>query len=557
MYNIKQYDAAIDFLGNADGNITDAQDKRRIQVYDLYENIYNNATATLRIVLRGDDQHPVLIPTGRKIVDATDRFLGVNIGYYVEPVGDSGVQKSCDDWWQKTWKREAIPMKFASNKLWGLVRGDAYFYISANPKKAIGERLSITELDPRQVFEIEEGDAVVGVHLVDLIQDPRDKDKPDKQIARRRTFRKIKIADGQGGETSRISSELTYWEFGKWDDRSVKAKEDQEPVHHESLVEEDVVLPKPISQLPVYKWRTRAPQNSNWGVSILSGLETLLYAINQSISDEDATLVFQGLGMYVTNAPPPIDENGQVTDWNIGPKQVIEISTDQSFERVSGLSDVSPFIDHMTFMDEKGVSESSGTPEIAIGRVDVTVAESGIALNLQMMPLIASNAKLELEMINILDQFFHDITTMWLPAYETETFGGGGSDEPTDDAIATMSEMSVVVLFDDPMPRNRDADIQEVVLLDSSNLILKTMTIAKLRELGWKYPTEDAMGNPLTDDDIAAMLLDQAKQSAAALDPFASQGGGGFDQNGNPIDPNADPNANTPPDQKVIDLGLS
>lgn len=554
-YNLKQYDAALDFLQVADENITNPNDKRRVQAYDLYENIYINSTNTLKIVLRGDDQFPVLIPTGRKIVDATDRFLGVNFGYYVEPVGDSGIQQQCDDWWAKTWKREAVPTKFASNKQWGLVRGDAYFYISANPQKPIGERLSIVELDPRQVFEIEDGDSVTGVHIVDLVQDPRDPDKPTKQVVRRRTFRKTLDATGA---PSSVTSELTFWEISKWDDRSIKDREDQEEVHHSDLPEEEEFpLPPPITQLPVYKWRTRAPQNSTWGRSLLTGLETLLYALNQSLSDEDATLVFQGLGMYVTNAPPPIDDNGNLTDWNIGPKQIIEISTDQTFERVSGISDVSPFIEHMDYMSDKGIGESAGIPEIAIGRVDVTVAESGISLQLQMMPIISSNAKLELEMVNVIDQFFHDITTMWLPAYETETFGGGGSEDPTPAAIVAMAEMSVVCLFDDPMPKNRDAEVQEVVLLDSSNLILKTMVIAKLRELGWKYPTEDTMGNPLTDDDIAAMLLDQAKATAAALDPFASQGGGGLDEFGNPIDPNADPNADSPPDEKTIDLGLS
>ena len=63
-------------------------------------------------------------------------------------------------------------------------------------------------------------------------------------------------------------------------------------------------------------------QNSTWGLSQLTGLETLLYGINQSLTDEDATMVFQGLGMYVTSAAPPIDPTtGEVTNWNIGPQQ--------------------------------------------------------------------------------------------------------------------------------------------------------------------------------------------------------------------------------------------
>ena len=111
---------------------------------------------------------------------------------------------------------------------------------------------------------------------------------------------------------------------------------------------------------------------------------------------------------------------------------------------------------------------------------------------------------------------FHDITTMWLPAYEPETFGNA----------ETMAEMSVVCVFDDPMPVDRAASIQETLLLQTSNLILTSMAIAKLRDLGWKYPTTDAEGNALTDDDIAQMLNDQAAQAASAMDPFASEVGG-------------------------------
>jgi hypothetical protein len=160
-----------------------------------------------------------------------------------------------------------------------------------------------------------------------------------------------------------------------------------------------------------------------------------------------------------------------VADWNVGPGQVVEVGTDQYFDRVTGVTDVSPYVDHMTFMDEKGLSESSGTPAVAIGRVDVAVAESGISLKLQLMPLIAQNEEKELEFIQVLDQMFHDIVNMWLPAYESIQPNG----------------VMVTCIFDDPMPVNRDAMVQETLLLYTSDLILLTMAIDSLSELGWKY----------------------------------------------------------------------
>lgn len=538
-YNLKQYSAALDFISGGDANVTNTLDKRRIGAYDLYENLYINSSQTLKITLRGDDSYPILMPSGKKIIEATNRFLGVGLDYFVEGQGDNGTQQQLDYWFKTFFKRESVKAKFASSKRWGLVRGDGCFYIYANPTKIAGSRISLTELDPRQLFEIEDDlGKIIGVHIVDTVQDFREPDKEDKKVARRRTFRMV-FPEG-GSESIGVTSELKFFEIGKWDDRTVASAAKIEAVPNPGVDEEPYQLPPSITQLPVYKWRNNPPQNSTWGHSQLTGLETLLYAINQSLTDEDATMVFQGLGMYVTNAAPPQDETGNTTDWNIGPMQIIEIGQDQEFTRVTGVSDVTPYQNHMSFIDEKGLSESSGTPEIAIGRVDVGVAESGISLQLQLMPLLAQNAEKEEELIVVLDQLFHDITTMWLPAYEPEMF-------PSWEA---MQEMSVVSIFDDPMPKNRDAQVQETLLLVTSNLILTEMAVAKLRSLGWQYPQVDPYtGEPLDDTDIADMLTEQAKQNAAAQDPYSQSllDGGG--------DPYAEDQQQ--PDSQTVDLGMS
>jgi hypothetical protein len=435
----------------------------------------------------------------------------------VEATGDEGTRQAVDAWALDWWKREAITQKFNSNKRWGLVRGDAYFYIYASPNKVSGRRISMIELDPRYVFEIDavnDPQQLDGVHIVESVQDFRQPDKPAAQIARRRTFRKVYDPT----ETViAITSELTHWEIGKWDDRSITAESKQEQVPWPEMDEPVFELPQPIVQLPVYKWCTRKMQGTTWGTSLLAGMETIMYSINQSITDEDATMVFQGLGMYMTNAGPPLDDNGNITDWNIGPKQIIEIGAEQTFERVTGVSDVSPFQDHINMLNDKGISEAGGLPEIAIGRVDVTTAESGISLTLQMAPLISANEETELDVVTTMDQCFNDIVTMWLPAYESEVFGN----------IDVMAQMSMVSIFDNPMPDDRTADIQETVLLEQSNLILTSMAIAKLRDLGWKYPDVDpTTGAALDDTGIAALLSSQAATAAAALDPYGLAGTG-------------------------------
>jgi hypothetical protein len=555
LYNAKQYRAAELFATFADANIYDPEDQKRVGAYDLYEDLYLNAAITLQIVLRGEDQSPMLMPSSRKIVETTSRFLAVNPQFLVQNQGDFTVQSNLNLYWTDFWAREAIASKFINNKRWGLVRGDAYFYVHAKPQKVSGRRICVEELDPRTVFEIEDPTdqtEVIGVYIVDQVQDLREPDKPTKTVARRRAFRQI--LDDTGAPQA-VSSELRFFEIGKWDDRSVGALAKQEEVKDAAfadLVEEEFLLEDPITALPVYKWRTRPMQNTTWGTSILAGMETLIYGINQSLSDEDATLVFQGLGMYVTNAPPPFAADGvTVGDWNIGPKQIIEIGTDQMFQRVTGVTDVTAMQSHMGFMDEKGISEGAGVPEVAIGRVDVNIAESGIALQLSLMPLIASNAEIELEILTTMDQMMFDITTMWLPAYEDEIFGD----------VDAMSQMSVVTVFDDPMPKNRDAQIQEVVLLDTSNLILKSMSIAKLRDLGWVYPTADPnTGAALTDDDIAAMLLAQTSAFLNAGFPAGGDNGDGTDDGSDDgTDDGTDDGStdDTGDDQQTVDIGKS
>ena len=550
-YNPKQYDAARDFIQTGDDNVVEPHDKLRVQCYDLYENLYINSTWQLKITIRGDESHPLLMPSARKLVEATNRFLGINVDYLVEGEGDAGTQQALDDWWKSFFKREAFKSLFESNKRWGLVRGDSAFMLYGNPNKQAGDRVCIAEVDPRQVFTIEDDELnTIGYYIAERITDWRDS---NKQVCKRTAFRKQ--LDDNGQPTGVITSEVTYWEIGKWDDRYLDQGE-LEPISGGPDPQPEEPLPPSITQLPVYKWRNTPPQNSSWGISQLAGLETLMYGVNQSLTDEDATIVFQGLGMYMTTAAPPVDPNtGQVTDWNIGPMQIIEIGQDQTFQRVSGVTDMSPYMNHMDYISDKGLSEAAGVPALAIGRVDVTAVQSGIAMKMELMPLIAANSEKELEYVTILDQMFHDITQMWLPAYESETFGN----------LATMEQMSVVCVFDDPMPVDRNAEIQETLLLQTSNLILTKMAIAKLRELGWKYPTVDDQGNALTDDDIVNMLTDQASSAATAMDPFAAGAAGGsnlsaFDTatgtpppQGNVPAPGASTNGNTP--KQTLSLG--
>ena len=56
-------------------------------------------------------------------------------------------------------------------------------------------------------------------------------------------------------------------------------------------------LPKTIA-LPIYHIAKQSMEGSTYGLSQLSGIETIINGINQSITDEDLTLVTQAIGVY-------------------------------------------------------------------------------------------------------------------------------------------------------------------------------------------------------------------------------------------------------------------
>lgn len=189
--------------------------------------------------------------------------MGIGFDYLVENVGDAGTQDMLNQWFRDFFKREALRAKFASSKRWGLVRGDAAFYIYADGAKPASTRISIAELDPRQLFEIEDGRGhVVGIHIVDTVQDFREPDKPDKKLARRRTFRKT---FDELGLPLGVTMELKHYAIGKWDDRTAALAAKLEPVAYPDFDMEPALLPDGITELPVYKWRNNAPQEFQLG----------------------------------------------------------------------------------------------------------------------------------------------------------------------------------------------------------------------------------------------------------------------------------------------------
>lgn len=507
-----QYSSVKPFLGKANlANVIGEDDIARIKAYDYYENAYYNRPETLKVVLRGsdgDEQQSIFLPSVKKIVEATNRFLAVDFDFVADPsLGTPADQLEVSTMLQSIFKREKVHKKFANNRRYGLIRGDAMFHITADDTKLEGTRISIHELDPRNYFPIPDlfdANRIAGCYLVDIVQDPKKLDDKTKKVARRQTYRRTQ--DAVGNFTGEVTTELELFELGKWDARNMKPAD----IKSVGILKPPTPLDPLITNIPVYHWKNNEIPGLPFGNSEVSGIETIINAINQSISDEDITLVMQGLGMYSTDAAPPQDEAGNDTDWQIGPKTVIEVGDGQFFNRVSGVSTVAPFQEHIKFMDDYA-NQALGIPDIAAGRVDVAVAESGISLLLQLMPIIAKNAEKELEILGTTDQMLFDLVHGWLPAYEA----------------LNKPDVMVTTVVGDPMPDNREASINELLGLVSN--LPQVITQRQVREKMAKY------GYTWTPEDIAELDALAAAQNA---DPYAADMGDGAaadDGSGEPV----------------------
>jgi len=437
-----------------------AEDAQRLEAYRLYEQMYDNVPDTYKLVQRGTDAQPIYIPTPKIIVEATNRFLATGYNFMVNPrIGTPQDQALVQNAISQLFKRELFYAKFSTQKRYGLIRGDAVWHLVGNPLKAEGTRVSIYEVDPGSyfpIYDVDNVEKIVGCHLADRIK------VGDDNLIRRQTYRK----DLERGV---ITSETTLWEEGKWDDRNLLP----EDLSQVGVVVPLFDLPPAITSLPVYHIKNSRIPGAPFGGSELKGIERLAGAVNQAISDEELSLALDGIGVYATTSGPPTDGEGNEVNWRLGPGRVAELGgEDDKFWRVNGVGSVAPYLDHVRFIMGT-MQQSAAVPDIAAGNVDVTVAESGIALSLQLAPILAKNAEKEQEMLGVYDHMLYDLVQMWLPSYEGMPTG-----------IAT----EVVSLIDDPMPVNRDVRVAEILQLVTAKIVSIEYAREELAKFGYRFP---------------------------------------------------------------------
>lgn len=462
----------------------DRYDAERIHAYQIYEQIYWNVPDTFKLVLRGEENTaPIYVPTARTIVDTTNRFLCPNPSFLIDPdMGTPEEQEQCRRQYSALLRRERFWSKFQANKLYGVMRGDWCWHITANPAKPPGRRIKIEAIDPGSYFPVthpNDPDQIIAVHIVEQVLD-----QDDNVFIRRQTYQRGADPLNNNGSDTSIWNSIGLFDVDEWqaiDDRAIR------------VIKPPTKLPPQITAIPVYHIRNIESPGDPYGSSELRGFERIMAAVNQAVSDEELALALEGLGMYETDGGPPRDESGNITDWILGPGRVVEHPPSSKFSRVSGVGSVQPVQDHLKFLIAQ-LKEATAVSDATTGKVDVQVAESGIALVMQLGPMLSKVSVREESVTDVHSQMFWDLRA-WLAAYEKFN-----------------TPCIPLPLWGSAVPDNRAVGIKEILDIFAAGLADMEWAQAQLKNYGFEF-----------DSGMANRILNEQAARARATDPFASR----------------------------------
>ncbi len=463
--NFNQWSSAEPYIGSFRPTYVDGIDGLRIGAYNLYEQIYWTVPDVFEITQRGTEDNPIYIPSAKGIVETLHRYLASGYRVIEDPsVGSDTERRDAALLLQTLFRRERYYSRFSSAKRYGIMQGDWLFHIMADDTKEEGSRISIISMDPASYFPIynpENVDEIIGTHLASIVIEE------DETYVHRVTYRKT---TGVGGPSPITVEEALYLP------EDAGLSPDVEEGNPFRVIRPPTQLPAPIDQIPVYHIQNFDQPGSIWGSSECRGVERLMAAINQGITDEELALALEGLGVYHCDGGAPVDDDGEEVPWDIGPARVVEHAKGTTFGRVNGIDDIAPFQDHLKYLHNQ-LDQSKGIPAVAKGIVDVQVAESGVALLLELGPLLALVVEKEQVVTDVKLNMLWDLRR-WFQAFEPNT--------------GFLENVIWVPTYGDKLPPNRKQSFDEIMTLLGMNppVVTRAWGREQLQKLGYEFPPE-------------------------------------------------------------------
>lgn len=472
----------------------------RIASYEKYDEMYWNEDTQFQLRMLENEQ-PIYIPNARTVVDTTSHYLLKGLKVVVK---DPEVQKETQLLLDTFLKREEFHSRFHTAKHAGVARGDFVFHLTADPLKVEGSRLSLNSVHPGLVipeYDPDNVDRLLRVHLVDQVEDPDDK---TKFLVKKLTYE----YEGEGVSRKVMREEATYELDPAWYSDNPKVKQ---------TTITRAALPDPITTIPVYWFKNISWESQQFGSSELRGFPKLLMGVSQATTDQQMALALEGLGVYATDSGRPVDETGKEVDWMVAPGKVMEVATGGYFRRVEGVGSLKPSMDHINYLESK-MREAGGLSDVALGRVDVQTAQSGIALAIKFLPTMAKIEERDQAGVERLGQLFFDWKA-WMAAYENKHFAD-------DDEI--------LIEIGEKLPEDRTAAVNELNNMLDRSIISKAYYRAKMQKLGYVFPDDMAAQieeEKRKDAELAALtappgLQDNAQAAASGQKPPPQSAGG-------------------------------
>jgi hypothetical protein len=472
------------------------KDRERAQAYQKFDQIYWNDFNQYPIrYLAGE--FPVYIPNPRTLVDTTAHYYLKGLSISVkEPEQHPKTAEALKNFL----RREMFLSRFHTAKHAGVTRGDYCLHLTADPSKPEGKRISLNSVHPSKVILDEDPDnqgRIIRAHLVERVPHPtKEGDWAVKQLVywyedaegeppHPDEVVRVDPTEHSGGNR-RVMREERLWSTHKpwWD------KKDRELIATTLPAE---ALPEEIDTIPVYWFPNLSWDQGPYGYSEFRGFERTFQSISQVTTDQGTSLSLEGLGVYATDGGKPVDSQGQEQEWEIGPGKVMETPAGAYFRRVEGVGSVKPNIDHINYLESK-IREAGGLSDVALGRVDVQTASSGIALAIKFMPTLAKLDERDKTAVDRLTQLFFDWLS-WYEAYE-----------------GTKLEGEIEVTIGDKLPTDRTGRINELNNMLDRGVISKMYYRAEMQKLGYEFPND-------IEDQIDEEKQKEAEQKAAAAPP--------------------------------------
>lgn len=440
------------------------EDRDRIAAYFKYDDMYWNDPTQYRLRVL-DGESPLYIPNARTIVDTTSHYLLKGLEIKSE-------NKKTNEVLEEFLKREAFYSRFNAAKQSGVARGDFVYHMTADPSKAPGTRISLTPVEPMNVFPIwdeDEPNKMIGCHLATTYRLPPEED-PEQLLRLRRLTYRIEEIDGDR-RISRVEA-IYKLEGGLFNEKAKLVR----------TVIPYGLLDARIKQIPVYWFPNKEWQGDLFGSSELRGIERLQEVVSQTATDIAGALSLEGLGVYATDGGRPVNEAGEDTDWEVAPGKVMEVPSGAYFRRVEGVGSITPATDQLDYLETK-IMDAVGLGDVALGKVDAQVAASGIALAIRFMPTLAKIETRDQSGKDILTQMFFNLKT-WYAVFEQQTLEG-----------------DIVPSIGDKLPIDRVARVNELNNMFDRGIIPASVYREEMEKLGYVFPK-----------DIEKLLEDEAQK---------------------------------------------